>query len=1041
MPNRLLFQDSFAGVAAATLQSRGPTAVGADVPTQVGTWSKSYGVGDVRIAGTGLARADQFDAAGDHGHGYVASVACPAVGASPWYAGSQVKAASLQGEAAVRLLYDFATGNGYEVKLEYFGSVPHVVLWQRSAGGFGSRVINHTPVTPIVVGDTVRLRAEVTDDAGKPHFKVWFDVGASLDAPATLAGEATDASPPTLGTAFGLWSYATDTSYTSNQTQFDYLYLEGTVPVTPGTLIEDSFADTAGTDLSAHAPTAIAGDAAVSGSLRWGNAATAVVQTTGTGEARVTTAATAVYLAAGVTPGLNSPIDLRLDLNERTIAGNGGLRFGFDPTTGNGYELHVEAAFTPPRVEVAQLAGGSIAARTLSVAPDVPLATGVTRLLVQARDAGTGHAKLTLYADAGASASDPTTYLGEVTVTAPTGRAYGVASTASNTTYQTTLTQIDAVRLKTVAAVAYPTPGAIARGTTVGGTVNLTATAASGTTGPYTNQWHASRESGFAPGVGTAISGATGLSLAFVPSTTDAWFVKVVQTDALSVSAETAQLPVSAPRQAVPTLVTAALPTGMKWVGLGDSIMANVPPGGTLTTFQRFLAAINANSGGGVTGTNTAVSGTTITNWAAGQSYCTAAISAANTLGATDALVMLGTNDAKAQFPTNAAVYKTTLQGIVTALFAGVATLQRVWVAGSPYTTERTLWTDRSADLPRQYRAKIAEVVNGTTVRQGAAGLYDYTADDPSGWSYDGIHPNEAVGAAAVAAAWAAPVLAAFPVLVLAVSADGASPATVADADAALLVVPAGGVAPLAYAWTTPAKPSGSTPAIGSPTAASTPVTYERAGSYTHSVTATDFNGQQATGTVAVTVAQTLTVIVVTPSTATVPVGGTRQFAAAGTDQFGRPETVSPTWSVAGGGGTINSSGLYTAPGTTGSAVVRATVGGVHGDAAVTVADVTPPGVPTGVVALTGNTIVHLTWAAADGGDVAGYEVRQDGTVVYDGPLLYFTATGLTNGTAYSYTVSAYDSAATPNESAESAAVEAVPANGVAGLRIVVQRA
>lgn len=44
-------------------------------------------------------------------------------------------------------------------------------------------------------------------------------------------------------------------------------------------------------------------------------------------------------------------------------------------------------------------------------------------------------------------------------------------------------------------------------------TVSLLSTAASGGTGPYTQQWYSSTTSGFTPGAGSLISGATGLTL------------------------------------------------------------------------------------------------------------------------------------------------------------------------------------------------------------------------------------------------------------------------------------------------------------------------------------------------------------------------------------------------------------------------------------------------------------------------------------------------------------------------------------------------
>ena len=67
----------------------------------------------------------------------------------------------------------------------------------------------------------------------------------------------------------------------------------------------------------------------------------------------------------------------------------------------------------------------------------------------------------------------------------------------------------------------------------IGTTANLASTAATGGTGPYTYQWHRSTVSGFTPGSGDALSGATSLTLAdggpLTPGTT--YYYVLVVTD------------------------------------------------------------------------------------------------------------------------------------------------------------------------------------------------------------------------------------------------------------------------------------------------------------------------------------------------------------------------------------------------------------------------------------------------------------------------------------------------------------------------------
>ena len=84
--------------------------------------------------------------------------------------------------------------------------------------------------------------------------------------------------------------------------------------------------------------------------------------------------------------------------------------------------------------------------------------------------------------------------------------------------------------------------------------------------------------------------------------------------------------------------------------------------------------------------------------------------------------------------------------------------------------------------------------------------------------------------------------------------------------------------------------------------------------------------------------------------------------------------------------------------------------------------DATPPNDVTGLAAIPGDTFVDLTWSASTSSDVAGYKVYMKvGTGSYDtgvdiGKVVSYQKTGLTNGTSYTFKVTAYDEV--PNESA-----------------------
>lgn len=91
-----------------------------------------------------------------------------------------------------------------------------------------------------------------------------------------------------------------------------------------------------------------------------------------------------------------------------------------------------------------------------------------------------------------------------------------------------------------------------------------------------------------------------------------------------------------------------------------------------------------------------------------------------------------------------------------------------------------------------------------------------------------------------------------------------------------------------------------------------------------------------------------LTSITVTPATATVQNGGNQQYSATGYDQNNNPMNPQPafTWTVS-GGGSINSSGLFTATTVGSNFTVTATSGSVHGTATVSVSDFSLSSSPT----------------------------------------------------------------------------------------------
>ena len=154
-----------------------------------------------------------------------------------------------------------------------------------------------------------------------------------------------------------------------------------------------------------------------------------------------------------------------------------------------------------------------------------------------------------------------------------------------------------------------------------------------------------------------------------------------------------------------------------------------------------------------------------------------------------------------------------------------------------------------------------------------------------------------------------------------------------------------GGEANLTYTWATvgPAPAAVTFSANGTNAAKNTTATFRQAGSYSLQVTVKDQPGLTGTGIVAVTVNQTPTSIVVAPASSTILPLATQPFVATVRDQFAAALPTQPvfTWSVS-GGGTISSSGLFTAGVATGGPyTVTAESGSATGTATVTLTQAT----------------------------------------------------------------------------------------------------
>ncbi|HZZ26911.1 MAG TPA: LamG-like jellyroll fold domain-containing protein, partial [Pirellulales bacterium] len=184
------------------------------------------------------------------------------------------------------------------------------------------------------------------------------------------------------------------------------------------------------------------------------------------------------------------------------------------------------------------------------------------------------------------------------------------------------------------------------------------------------------------------------------------------------------------------------------------------------------------------------------------------------------------------------------------------------------------------------------------------------------------------------------------PAVILAASASSNPVTTTSAALSVLGGDVTAGESALTYTWSTVGTPPAPVNFLvnGTNAAKNTTATFTQAGTYNFQVAIDNpIVGAAfvATSSVSVVVDQTLTSVLISPGAVNLTDGQTQAFSATGLDQFGNAFSTQPsfTWSLTNGSvGSVNSSGLYTAPlSPVGSATVRATSGAVSGTAAVSV--------------------------------------------------------------------------------------------------------
>ena len=179
----------------------------------------------------------------------------------------------------------------------------------------------------------------------------------------------------------------------------------------------------------------------------------------------------------------------------------------------------------------------------------------------------------------------------------------------------------------------------------------------------------------------------------------------------------------------------------------------------------------------------------------------------------------------------------------------------------------------------------------------------------------------------------------ASPVIAMVASANPSS-VTGNTTNLSALGASSAGESGLTYTWSAIQSPAGSQTifsANDTNAAKNATVTFDEAGSYVFQVSIDNGSGTAITSSVNVTVHQTLSSIVVSPANQSLTVNMPQSFTASVLDQFGQTMQTQPVFAWNSTGGSINSSGLFTAPASPQTDSVSASSDGITGSTSVAV--------------------------------------------------------------------------------------------------------
>lgn len=479
--------------------------------------------------------------------------------------------------------------------------------------------------------------------------------------------------------------------------------------------VHDSFTDTTGTLLESHT--------GETGATWAKNAA----WTSGSADIQANRCALntglAIYYASGV-PATND-YDVGFDVYVASASAQGGVVARQDPTQTTFYWLYYDAS-AGNFVLYRYVAGSATLLQT--TAYSITVGTTVTGFVWTL--AGGVH-----------TLKNGATTIFTVTDTSPISPTGGATNKVGVGFNSGAFVQVDNLLVQDGGGGGTLTAGAISFTSATPTTVTMAATAATGGTSPYTYQWYRSATSGFAPGGGNSIAGATSLTLADAPPDGQTYYYKVIATDSASATVAYTQAPGG-------TWAAPSLSLGF----IGDSITAMLNGDAVRTTAQECANRLAEIAGSrNVTITNQAISGTRSTSWtpsdpSAQLTNAKAAFAAAKV---THVLVMLGTNDCRTYAggdgyggaANSVATYQANMAAIVANL---VAAGYRVIINQPPYVAIPGSTggnTEAGMALMQGYQVVMDNLCDGINVYQGDQRIYRYMAMH-TGEFADGLHPN-----------------------------------------------------------------------------------------------------------------------------------------------------------------------------------------------------------------------------------------------------------------------------------------------------------